>query len=230
MTFELRPLGTALAADLWLCDLDAEPPADTFALLSGEERDRADRFVFERDRRRWAASRRALRRVLALRTGSDAASLRLGQGEFGTPGLVDHPDCAFSHSHSGPWALIGVAHAGASGIEIGVDIELDKPVAGIDDLLARCFTPEECRGLRAVEGTERSRRLLAGWTRKEACLKALGAGLRIEPASFATGVAEDAAGQAVAIDTPAGMRTVAVVSLALPGALVGALASVARRP
>ena len=69
MTFELRPLGTALAADLWLCDLDAEPPADTFALLSGEERDRADRFVFERDRRRWAASRRALRRVLALRTG-----------------------------------------------------------------------------------------------------------------------------------------------------------------
>lgn len=226
----LRRLGTALSADFWLGDLDAEPPAETLALLSSDERERAGRFVFEHDRRRWAAARRALRRVLALRTGSDAASLRFGAGEFGKPRLLDHPDCAFSHSHSGSWVLIGVARADASGVEIGVDIEVDQPVAGIDDLLAQCFTPDEGRGLRAVEGAEHSRRLLAGWTRKEACLKALGVGLRIEPASFAAGTVEDSAGKTVAIDTPSGMRTVAVVSLALPGALVGALASVPRHP
>ena len=51
------------------------------------------------------------------------------------------------------------------------------------------FTTEEIRALDQVAG-DKTLPFLIGWTRKEACLKALGIGLGMEPATLHVGICE----------------------------------------
>ena len=69
----------------------------------------------------------------------------------------------------------------AEGVPIGVDVELQRAVPDALALAARNFTPAEYADLRSLEGPERDVAFLRCWTRKEACLKAIGCGLSIEP-------------------------------------------------
>jgi 4'-phosphopantetheinyl transferase len=242
MTHGLRRLPAAPPFDLWLVDLDggfvdAGNPADALDTLDDLERARAARFAFERDRRRWIAARRALRHLLGLRTHTPAAQLRFGEGAFGKPHLLGHPDCAFSLSHSDRFALIAIggdAVPGGGG-EVGVDLELHKPLPDLAELARHCFTREERHAIEKMPADRRERSFLSVWTRKEACLKALGYGLQIEPASFAAGVSEACDNhvpdeRTIEIDTPSGIKTVIVASLELPGPIVGALARVRVSP
>jgi 4'-phosphopantetheinyl transferase len=230
MNFRLRAWPGAADVDLWLVELDESSDADA-PTLDATERARAARFAFARDRRRWVASRGALRQVLGERVGAAPASLRFREGPFGKPELGDHADCAFSISHSGAFALIAVAGAdtAAAPHAIGVDLEVVKPMPDREQLLRTLFTRDEREAVESAAADARDARFLAGWTRKEACLKALGYGLQIEPASFSVGLtAQSPAGDdpphRVDIETPDGPRCVSVNSLSLPGPLVGALA------
>ena len=72
---------------LWLADLGAPPPAALLATLSSAERDRAARFVFERDRRRYAAAHATLRSLLASHLEVAPGALEFETGEFGKPSL-----------------------------------------------------------------------------------------------------------------------------------------------
>ena len=107
-----------------------------------EERDawRASRFRFERDRRRYLASRLALRHLLAAALGADLAALRLAEDGNGKPCLVDEPDrCHFNLSHSGGLALIALSRAAP----VGVDLELAGMMEADGDLVAACLCPAE---------------------------------------------------------------------------------------
>jgi 4'-phosphopantetheinyl transferase len=64
-----------------------------------------------------------------------------------------------------------------SALEIGVDVERIRPLAGAEDIVARYFSPRERRAFAAVPGPERPRAFLGAWTLKEAYLKAAGDGL-----------------------------------------------------
>jgi 4'-phosphopantetheinyl transferase len=170
----LPPAGPGVA--LWLVDLDRA--ADTGA-LSADEQARAARFVFERDARRFRHARAALRRLLARSTGTPAADLVFDAGAHGKPALrgIDLP---FNLSHAGPLGLIGIGSAHA----IGVDIELLHRIDQADALAQRLYTPGERALLAALDGSAYELAFLRCWTRKEACLKAVGCGLAVEPASF----------------------------------------------
>lgn len=173
--------------ELWLVDLEAparehEAPSPGEA-LDGAERARAARFHFERDAHRYRASHTALRHLLAQRTGVPAASLRFGAGGHDKPRL-DLPGApAFNLSHSGRWALIGIGGQAP----IGVDIEAPREMGELMALAERNFTATECRELLALPEAGRLRAFLRCWTRKEACLKAIGSGLSIEPGLFEAG-------------------------------------------
>jgi len=210
--------------ELWLVSLAGEATSADAALLDDVERERAARFVFERDRHRYVAAHAALRRLLGQRTGRLPESLRFELGAFGKPRLSVAAECTFSLSHSGDRALVAIAQDG----DIGVDLERVAPLRDAEALVRQCFSEREQRQFFAMPEPERALTFLRAWTRKEACLKALGTGLQVEPSAVDTGL--DAAPRRVVIPRPGGERALEVVSLAPAPGWVAALARVAGRP
>jgi 4'-phosphopantetheinyl transferase len=152
--------------------VDGEWP-DAIDLLDQAERDRAARFVFDRDRRRFVLSHAWLRLVLGRFLDRPARSLRFATANRGKPHLVDPPlDLRFNLSHAGERALIAVT----LGREVGVDIEAMRDV-DVAALARRFFAAGETDALLALPEAEQRAAFLRCWTRKEAFIKALGDGL-----------------------------------------------------
>jgi 4'-phosphopantetheinyl transferase len=173
-------------ARLWLLDLGAEPPAEELDWLSAEERTQASRFAFAPDRRRFLAAHVALRRLLGQVLELAPAALVFERDALGKPRLAT-VGCDFNLSHSGNAAAVAIGSR-----PIGVDIEQLRQIDDLEALAERCFTANEQRELGSV-GERRAEWFLQGWTRKESCLKAIGCGLSLEPATFETGLAADTA-------------------------------------
>lgn len=205
-------------ARLWLVDLDAGSEFDDWLLLDPQEQARAARFVFEHDRRRYTAAHAALRRLLAAFTGRPTEEIRYVVGEFGKLHLVDDRGVTFNLSHSEDVGLIGIGHGAA----LGVDVEVLRPVTDAPALAADNFTSAEQGTLSAAPASERDLVFFWGWTRKEACLKAIGSGLSIRPDSFEVGLT--GAPRDVAIVTTLGDATVTVQSFLHGPRVLGALA------
>ncbi len=143
--------------------------------LSPGERERAARFRFAQDRRRFEVSRGLMRQALGRWLGLAPTEVAIGYGTHGKPRVRGGP--SFNVAHSGPWVLMALAEEG----RVGVDVEVVRPLADLEEVAARVFHPEERAELSAAGADERARltpfyRL---WTRKEALVKALGGGLSL---------------------------------------------------
>jgi 4'-phosphopantetheinyl transferase len=204
--------------EVWQVDLGSLPEALELATLSSAEQQRAARFAFERHRRRYLASHVALRALLARRCDSAADGLCFVDGPFGKPGLAPPSRCAFNLSHSGDVALVAIAPDG----EIGIDVEVPRALNDALELAARNFTPRECAELDGAPPEALARTFLRCWTRKEACLKAIGSGLSIAPETFEAGCGTDT--RLVRIPTPQGEARVEVHTLPSGAEWVGAVA------
>jgi 4'-phosphopantetheinyl transferase len=154
---------------VWLTGLDGN--SDDVAVLSADERERADRFAIPLVRARFVAARRFLRTTLADQLGCRAHELQFGYGAHGKPFLID-ADLRFSLSHSGGWAALVVARH-----EVGIDIEEIRPDRATDDLAKRFFAAREWEALRTLTDAERCAAFFRCWTRKEAFIKLIGDGL-----------------------------------------------------
>lgn len=166
-------------------------------LLSADERLRAQRFHFDRDRRRFIVRRAALRIILSSYLRAEPRELRFESGPQGKPRLAGEfagKALEFSMTHSQGMALLAVG----AGQRIGIDLECVRPLPDLDRLLSLCLSPAEISGLDAADLLDPLDRFYRYWTCKEACLKAIGIGLsrpldsvRISlPAADATGTAE----------------------------------------
>jgi 4'-phosphopantetheinyl transferase len=161
---------------VWLADLDdAASVEGAGEVLSEDERARAQRFVFDVHRRRFIAARAWLRHCLAERLGRQAASLRFEYGPVGKPALAGADRLRFNLSHSGRYALLAVTE----GAEVGVDIEHVRPLSDMEALAERVFSAAERAALAAVPADRRAEAFFAGWTRKEAYIKARGEGIAL---------------------------------------------------
>jgi 4'-phosphopantetheinyl transferase len=163
---------------VWRASLDLHGPAvERLArTLSDDERARAERFRFERDRQRFVAGRGILRAILAGYLARPASRIRLRYGPLGKPALAleaGAPDLRFNVSHADGLALYAVAR----GREIGVDVERVVPSLVTAEMIARCLTGRESGTLRALEPGARPAAFFRCWTRREAYLKARGHGL-----------------------------------------------------
>jgi 4'-phosphopantetheinyl transferase len=176
------------AVHLWSVDLDRCPLDDCRRLLAVDECARADRFRFERDRRRFIVARALLRSLLARYLTQDPAELRFAYNAFGKPLLSTRSGVSFNVSHSGRLALLAVA----GGDTVGVDVERLRRDFDFRPIARRFFAPREVATLEALPPWERRRAFFACWTRKEAVVKAHGSGLSLPLDTFEVSLAPDA--------------------------------------
>lgn len=196
----------ALSIDAPVCryvELDHFTDTLPAQVLSDEERARAESLRFPVDRQRFVAAHVALRQALCDYTGLPPAALTLATGAFGKPSLAGHPRTQFSLSHSQGLALIAIGGRGP----LGADVELLRPMADAATLAAAHFTQREQDALAALPAHERDGAFLTCWTRKEACLKAIGVGLLMSSQSFEVGVVPDCR----SVELPVAGRTLVLV-------------------
>lgn len=173
-----------MSARIAIVDLDLGPVrlACCASLLDSEEMARADRFLRGADRQRFIASHAALRVVLGEELRQPAGSLRFGYEAGGRPFLADPAGTGldFNLSHSGDRAVVGLVY----GTRIGVDVEVRRPLPDALRIARSHFAPDEAAALGALPCECREDAFFGLWTRKEAVVKALGAGLSMPLAAF----------------------------------------------
>jgi 4'-phosphopantetheinyl transferase len=173
---------------IWFVNLavsDSELPA--FAdVLSADERERAARFRFEKDRRRFTVCRGTLRMLLQKYLGCAADTVQFEYASQGKPRVSSHQDFCFNVSHSGDAALMAFTR----GCELGVDLEHVREIPELTAVASRFFAPEEYRELVALPLSEQKQAFFQCWTRKEAYIKATGEGLLAQLDQFQVTVGE----------------------------------------
>ena len=163
---------------IWLVHTRGESisPGDFKDLLSSVEQDRASKFKFETDRRRYTTAHAALRSILSIYVNSSARELQFISGPYGKPKLAaihDKKKIEFNLSHSHEVALIAVTQ----GREVGVDVERVREDFAFDEVAQRFFTTREVAALHDLPIHLQRETFYKCWTSKEAFLKAKGTGL-----------------------------------------------------
>ncbi|HKV39244.1 MAG TPA: 4'-phosphopantetheinyl transferase superfamily protein [Blastocatellia bacterium] len=175
------PSGLALRQDevhVWLVNQDEPliPLAELRNTLAEDERKRAERFHFERDRRRFIVARGILRALLGHYLEAGAAQIEFSYSAYDKPGLAGsfaQSGLRFNISHSQGMALL----AFTMGRELGVDIEQIRPDFATGDIAGRFFSASEIAALDSLPPGTRAEAFFNCWTRKEAYIKAIGEGL-----------------------------------------------------
>jgi len=145
-------------------------------MLSIDERIRAERFNFERDRRRFTAARGILRRILGTYLTVEPSAVRFCYGRNGKPRLADtygNGEICFSLSHSQGIALYGFSR----GRQVGVDIESIRDFPEMGEIARQFFSVNENEVFNGLPKSKKVYAFFKCWTRKEAFIKAIGDGL-----------------------------------------------------
>jgi 4'-phosphopantetheinyl transferase len=164
---------TADTIHLWTIRLDEADRSG--APLSTDERDRAARFRFDADRRRFVSARAAVRSILADYLGLPPGSVVFTTGPWGKPMLdpARHgPALRFNLSHSHELALVVVARDR----DVGIDVERQRVLPDLERIVARFFSAAERAALERLSADHRPDVFFRLWTLKEAYLKASGDG------------------------------------------------------
>lgn len=145
-------------------------------LLSQDERARCARFVFDRDRRDFAAAHALLRASLSHYANVPPAAWTFDARPRGKPFIVScsgQPALSFNLSHTHGFVACAIAASG----DVGIDVEsIDRSADG-PKIAARYYSQAENDWLDACDPRERSIRFIELWTLKEAYIKAIGLGL-----------------------------------------------------
>jgi 4'-phosphopantetheinyl transferase len=176
------PAGALALADnevhVWRASL--RPPPDVLArleaTLSPDERARAARFRFDQHRTAFVAGRGVQRGILGRYTGLAPNALTYREGSHGKPaldGAAAGLGIHFNVSNSGDYALYALTR----NREIGVDLELLKPMPDGIDIARRFFSAPENEVFAGLDDEVRDLAFFLCWTRKEAYIKAVGEGL-----------------------------------------------------
>jgi 4'-phosphopantetheinyl transferase len=164
-------------ADVHVWRVALDPPAGTVAALadtlSDDERDRAARFYFDRDRIAFTVARGALRALAGRYLAEPPARVALGYRERGKPYLTASGGLRFNVSHSGQRALVCFARDR----EVGVDLELRRELPDLRALARTAFSPAEYAALCRLPEAAHPVAFFTCWSRKEAFIKATGEGV-----------------------------------------------------
>ena len=148
---------------------------DAWSILSIEERCRAQAFIADSVRERYALSHAFLRNVLGAFVGEDPSRIALERLPGGKPALVNAASHGlwFNLSHCSTHVVVAVAGTP----NVGVDVECVHD--GLDSLgiARRFFAPAEFLRLATRSPKHVDDMFLRLWTGKEAFLKAIGVGL-----------------------------------------------------
>jgi 4'-phosphopantetheinyl transferase len=180
-----KPRLSNLDVHVWRAFLDCRPDLmrQFETTLSTDEKVRAERFHFSRDRDHFIAARGILRELLASYTHASPGELQFTYGAQKKPALLGNKMPAtvkFNLSHSHGLAVFAISEQR----ELGIDLELVQPGFATDGIAERYFSSRELAELRALPPEQMAEGFFLCWTRKEAYVKAHGAGLHIPLDSF----------------------------------------------
>jgi len=165
---------------VWRASLDEPPPQiDSFLhTLAADERTRAERFHFQRDREHFITAHGVLRAILGLYLNKAPESLSFCYGSHGKPAVASESNgnvLRFNISHSHGVALYAIARDH----EVGIDLEFIRGELEVAQIAERFFSRGEIATLRALPLSLRKYAFFLCWTRKEAYIKARGEGLSL---------------------------------------------------
>ncbi len=144
--------------------------------LDAKESERASCFLRAADRLQYIVAHGVLRLVLGRYAALAPGEIAFRYGAAGKPSLAwptKAAPIAFNLSHSGDVVLVAVT----SGAAVGVDVERWSAGAECAELVDRFFSLRERAEFSALSGDRRVAGFFAGWTRKEAYIKATGLGV-----------------------------------------------------
>jgi 4'-phosphopantetheinyl transferase len=142
--------------------------------LAPEEKVRAGRFYFERDKHRFIVARGVLRALLGRYLEVPPEEVAFTYGEHGKPEVAPaSAGLQFNLSHTQGVALYAVGR----GRLLGVDVEQIRPLDDATKIAGRFFSSWENVAFRAVPDPQKPTAFFNCWTRKEAYIKAIGEGL-----------------------------------------------------
>jgi 4'-phosphopantetheinyl transferase len=154
------------------------------AVLSPGERDRMQRFHFERDRHIYLVAHALVRTALSRYATCAPAAWTFTVNQYGrpdiAPGICELP-LRFNLSHTR--GLVAVAIALER--DLGVDVEHMYPRSFDLGVGEHFFAPAEVAALTALPAEAQRDRFFAYWTLKEAYIKARGMGLALPLDQFA---------------------------------------------
>jgi 4'-phosphopantetheinyl transferase len=173
--FSQCKLPAAATIEVWSIDLDRplNPEANLNSILSIEERNRAERYLYSKDASRFRLCRAMLRLGVAWYLETTPQKIALATNRHGKPCIAECPALNFNVSHSGGLGVIAFTTAG----EVGIDVEAIRCDVGAVEIASAHFTRIEAASIAAATPQEQASAFLRLWTRKEAVLKAAGCGL-----------------------------------------------------
>src|SRR5215471_4397564 len=175
------PVDLVLASnEVHIWHVSLEQPHSTVQQLSDtlsvDERVRAERYHFARDRQHFILARGLLRKILGSYMNVEPKLLEFCLGLYGKPALA-YPSgsCVpyFNLSHSHGLAL----YAFTRDCEVGIDLEYIRPIEEAEQIAERYFSLQARNALRNLVPDELYKQFFIYWTRMEAYLKARGDGL-----------------------------------------------------
>lgn len=191
------------------------------AMLPSDERWVVERMNNSEAKARFLQCRTILRMLLGEATGEGYCAEPFQYGPDGKPALCAGYSLQFNLAHSGELAVFAVAESKEHCAHVGVDVERSRPRSSAMAIARRFFHPKEIAYLTsiAIEGQESE--FLRMWVRKEACLKAIGAGIEGTLAGFSVHDATEPVsleGDAAVwlYDLPTGMHATAALACTQP--------------
>jgi 4'-phosphopantetheinyl transferase len=215
---------------LWLIDfvLSAGNVRGLADYLSPDERAKAARFHFERDREQFIIAHAALRLLLARYCQLEPEQVRFVVNSYGKPALVlpvNQTVLHFNLSHSHGYALVALTRL----CEIGVDIEYMRANVEYAELATHCFSRRENVAFGALPEERKAEGFFNAWTRKEAYIKARGMGLSLPLDQFDVSLHPDEpAALLEARDSEQDVTAWSMYALPMPAGYKAALALPAR--
>jgi 4'-phosphopantetheinyl transferase len=180
----------AAEVHVWHADLNAHSPDRLQLFLTEDEVARANRFHFTKDRKHFIVARGLLRQLLRSYLGIVGSDdLKISYGKQGKPFLTNNlpHTLNFNLAHSHGKAL----YAFSRNRELGVDLEFVKDELADEQIAERFFSVAEVKALGNVPTELRRDAFFNCWTRKEAYIKARGAGLSIPLDEFDVSLVPD---------------------------------------
>lgn len=152
-----------------------------FDLLDEDEKARALRFRFKKDRDCFTISHGILREILSKYILCDPRAIVFEFGEHQKPFIKNNDlGVQFNLSHSHFMAFIAVTLDDP----VGVDVEWARENNDLDQLVSRFFSTVEINEYFSLPQNQRKQAFYHAWSRKEAFIKATGNGLFQELKSF----------------------------------------------
>lgn len=197
---------------VWRVPLDRSG-GHTDPALSPDERERARRFRFERDRVAWATARSWLRRILARYLDCAPGALVFSSDARDKPTFLfpEAGSLRFNLSHSGAVGLIAVS----AGNDVGIDVEHVGEDRDLVEIARRVFCASALDEVLRSSGAERSEIFHRLWVRNEARAKCEGCGLTDPEEPAHPTIACSATGVPVVLDLAVGDGYAAALATAV---------------